>query len=91
MPRLLVCPTVVGAAAELGAGPCSYAVVVTSSSAAGALRAVFVLACRVFAMQLPAVSTIHRDEPKGVGIRGAGVVGGGIDVARAAGGAEKFW
>jgi hypothetical protein len=42
-------------------------------------------------MQLPAVSTIHRDEPQGVGIRGAGVVGEVIDVARAAGGAEKFW
>jgi hypothetical protein len=90
VPRLLVCTTVVGAAAELVALPCSYAVVVTSSYADGALCTVFVLACRVFAMQLPAVSTIHRDEPKGVGIRGAGVVGEVTDVARAAGGARNF-
>lgn len=42
-------------------------------------------------MQLPVVLTIHRNEVQGVGIRGAGVVGQVIDVARAVGGAEKFW
>ena len=80
---MLACPTVVGAAAELVALPCSHAAV--SCYADGALCAVFVLACRGFAMQLPAVSTIHRNELQGVGIRGTGVVREVIDVARAVG------
>ena len=55
---------VAGVAAELGRFPCLHALA-TSSCADDVLCTVLLLVRRVFAMQAPAVPTIHREEPQG--------------------------
>jgi hypothetical protein len=55
---------VAGAAAELGCFPCSHALA-KSSYADDVLCTVLLLVRRVFAMQAPAVPTIHREQPQG--------------------------
>ena len=64
MPRLLACTTVAGAAAELVAFPCSHA----WRRVVGPMVRSVLLSCsrtECSPYTVPAVSTIHRDEPQG--------------------------